>query len=320
MASRRKRIVGLDAWPEGRREALLWRFALTLDYDGVDDYVRASTHLSCLNTDWRPPQGQLTAVLGDDGRHHLFRDDVALCTEMDYSAEVHAAMGGRRRGGRDLDDDARTALGKQLVAQANQLQQHFAAEDRERHDGRIPHKRHCSWWTDGTTYRMFAPKTAPREQQPAPLKEHQVRWTAGLLGDPVDPSTVAPSRRCAFVGGRSVWPPYSGDDRLSRIRRTLIDVAGPLCHACGRTIGIVVDHDHFTGMCRGLVCWDCNIWVDICPHLHGCPWASYLNHPPALHLQLHYPHAARDRTVNRARIEYFGIDPFPPTRAWVRRS
>jgi hypothetical protein len=58
-------VGGLEEWPEQRREALLWRFALTLDYEGVDDYVRTGTHLSCLNAGWQPPEGQTTAVLGE---------------------------------------------------------------------------------------------------------------------------------------------------------------------------------------------------------------------------------------------------------------
>ncbi|MET9263744.1 endonuclease domain-containing protein [Amycolatopsis sp. NPDC004079] len=314
-----KAPTGLDAWPERRRETLLWRLALTLDYDGVDDYVRACDGASCLNPDWRPPSGQLTAVLCDDGRHHLFRDDTALCTEMDYSDEVVAAVRERRGTGRDRDDAGRDERAARLLAETNALQHRFAAQDRERHGGRIPHERICDWWTDGTVYRMFAPKTASDEQQRQPRDRMRVSWTVGLLGDPIDPCAVPPARRCTFVGGRSVWPPYLGTDRLGRIRRQLIDHAGSLCHACGRTIGAVVDHDPFTGLCRGLVCWDCNAWVDTCPHLKDCPWAVYLNSPPALPLRLRHPHAARDRENHRARIEYLGIDPLAPVRPWTRR-
>ncbi|UUV32332.1 endonuclease VII domain-containing protein [Amycolatopsis roodepoortensis] len=297
----------------------MWRFALTLDYDGVDDYVRANADTPCLNPDWRPPGGHLTAVLGDDGRHHLFRDQVALCTGVFYMSEVAAAMRDRRGMSRGLDATTQTALGARLVAEAEELRRQFATEEYVRHDGRIPHDRICSWWTDGTSYRMFAPKTAPPEHQRRPLTDEQVTWSVGLVGGPVDPSTVPPSRRCTFVGGRSVWPAYLGTDRLSRIRQQLTDHAGPLCHACGRTTGMVVDHDHFTGMCRGLVCWDCNAWLDTCPHLKGCPWAEYLNAPPALGLQLRHPQAAKDHQHDRARIDYLGFDPIAPARSWTRR-
>jgi hypothetical protein len=33
----------LDDLPPHRRDALLWRYALELDYDGVDDLVRAAS-------------------------------------------------------------------------------------------------------------------------------------------------------------------------------------------------------------------------------------------------------------------------------------
>ncbi|WP_158633231.1 endonuclease domain-containing protein [Amycolatopsis sp. WAC 04182] len=112
---------------------------------------------------------------------------------------------------------------------------------------------------------------------------------------------------------------YCSDDRLSWIRRRLIDRGGPLCHACQRTIGVVADHDHFTGLCRGLLCWSCNLEIDVCPHLDGCPRAVYLNNPPALELRLRHPNAAKDRQHDHARIEYLGIDPVTPVRAWVRK-
>ncbi|PWV71410.1 Recombination endonuclease VII [Prauserella marina] len=296
----------------------MWRLALTLDYDGVDDYVRARASLSCMNEDWQPPEGQMTAVLGDDGRYHLVRDEVVLCTEVSYSEQTYAALGPIPRAERALDNAAREARGKELGARITQLEQRFAAQDRERHGGRVPHERRCSWWTDGTTYRSSAPKTVSPKQRFAPL-EQQVWWAVRLLNDPVDPSTVPPSRRCVFGGGRSVWPPYlSGESRMGRIRQQLVDLAGPLCHACGRTIGVVVDHDHFTGLVRGLLCWACNTSIDECPHLDGCPRADYLNDPPAGHLRVRYPLAHRDREHNRARIEYLGIDPFPPTRPYHR--
>lgn len=316
---RRRRVRGIEEWPEQRREALLWRLALRLDYDGVDDYVRSSTSLSCLNEDWQPPEGQMTAVLGDDGRYHLFRDDVVLCTEVSYSKQAYAALGPSPRADSALDDEAREARGKELVARLTQLEERFAAEDRDRRGGRIPHERRCSWWTDGTVYRMFAPKTATDEQRRAPHQSHVVGWTVQLQGERVDPSTVPPLRRCTFVGGRSHWPPHlSGNSRMGRIRQQMVDLAGSLCHACGRTIGVVVDHDHFTGLVRGLLCSTCNAWIDICPHLHGCPRAAYLNNPPAQHLRLRHPLAHHDRERHRVRIDYLGIDPLPPTRPYHR--
>jgi hypothetical protein len=168
---------------------------------------------------------------------------------------------------------------------------------------------------------MFAPKTATDEQRHAPRESRIVDWTVQLLDERVDPSTVPPLRRCTFVGGRSHWPPYlSGDSRMGRIRQQLIDLAGPLCHACGLGIGVIVDHDHFTGLIRGLLCSNCNAWIDICPHLQDCPWTDYLNNPPAGQLRLRHPLEHGDREHHRARIEYLGIDPLPPTLPYRRRS
>jgi len=308
-------VAGLEAWPEQRRELLLWRLALSLDYDGVDDYVRAYAGEECSWRWYREHVGGLVAVLGDDGRYHLVRDEVVLCTEVSYNAQAHAALGRIPRPDHPLDDDARRARGEELIARLTELEERFAAEDRARHGGRVPHERRCSWWTDGTKYRMFAPASAPIEQQRADLELRHVEWTVQLLGEGVDPTTVAPLHRCAYVGGRSVWPPYlGGNTRWSRIRQSLIDLNGSQCHACGLRIGVIIDHDHFTGYVRGLLCSHCNAWIDQCPHLDGCPWADYLNDPPAAHLWLRHPKAHNDRKHNQARIDYLGIDPFPATR------
>jgi hypothetical protein len=51
-------------------------------------------------------------------------------------------------------------------------------------------------------------------------------------------------------------------------------------------VGVIVGHDPFTGLVRGRLCSGCNAWIDVCPHLRGCPRAAYLNDPPARHLQL----------------------------------
>src|SRR5688500_4197381 len=73
-------MVTLDDLPMHRQEALLWRYALELDYDGVDDLVRAADPRPCMSA-WvdvdEPRLGP--AELGDDGRFHLRVDGELLC-------------------------------------------------------------------------------------------------------------------------------------------------------------------------------------------------------------------------------------------------
>ncbi|MGP9684121.1 endonuclease domain-containing protein [Brachybacterium sp. AOP3-A1-3] len=69
--------------------------------------------------------------------------------------------------------------------------------------------------------------------------------------------------------------------RMVRIVDELRTVQGLSCGACHKQLSTVVDHDHATGMVRGLLCTPCNVAVDSCPHLAGCPLAEYLNAPPA---------------------------------------
>lgn len=64
---------------------------------------------------------------------------------------------------------------------------------------------------------------------------------------------------------------------------------GTRCAVCGATRAQVLDHDHLTGLVRGLLCRYCNTWVDGCLHLEGCGFATYLDDPPAAELMLLYP-------------------------------
>ncbi|WP_441311502.1 endonuclease domain-containing protein [Crossiella sp. CA198] len=245
--------------------------ASTLDYGSVNALVRTANAVEC-NWRWnRVVAGLTLAALGDDGRYHLIRDRELLCMGLGY-----------------VDSDC----------------------DRKVIPGAIfPHRRCFEWWTDGTHYRLRIPASA---SSGAALFDEVVRWPVQLANDTTDPTTVPPSQRCTYVGSRSDWPPFCASfDPLSTVRRRLVEVAGDRCHACGLRTGSVVDHDHFTGLVRGLLCTHCNAWIDTCPHLTGCPWAHYLNAPPAQELSLRHPHAGSDRSRARARIDSAGVDPYP---------
>lgn len=131
---------------------------------------------------------------------------------------------------------------------------------------------------------------------------------AELYRTTCDPTRVPPRQRCPEF---PLWPPYRGAKTIGSVRATLIDTLGLRCHCCQSGFGSFVDHDHFTGIVRGLVCADCNSQVDKCRHLSGCPFADYLNDPPAEWLGTRYPgHRPRRGSSNRTTIELLGIDPF----------
>ncbi|CAM4239519.1 endonuclease domain-containing protein [Nocardiopsis rhodophaea] len=68
---------GLDALPDHRRLVLMWRHALTYTQAELDERVREWSVHGCRTYRGRhiPPQ----AVLGDDGRHHMWHEGRMLC-------------------------------------------------------------------------------------------------------------------------------------------------------------------------------------------------------------------------------------------------
>lgn len=95
--ARRVPATGLAGWPRHRRELLLWRYALRLDYAGVDALVHAAAEQPCSWRWHRSHEADTGAVLGDDGRYHLVRGDDVLCTEVyprDQQAEGRDRHGG----------------------------------------------------------------------------------------------------------------------------------------------------------------------------------------------------------------------------------
>ncbi|MET9263691.1 endonuclease domain-containing protein [Amycolatopsis sp. NPDC004079] len=97
----------------------------------------------------------------------------------------------------------------------------------------------------------------------------------------------------------TVKPAWSSATPVGKIRSRLLEAFGPMCAICVVNEAAVVDHDHETGLCRGLLCYSCNKWVDLCPHPCRCPYADYLTDPPARLLGIRYPNRGRKPRLSR---------------------
>jgi len=173
----------------------------------------------------------------------------------------------------------------------------------------IDHESYLIWSTDGTNYRIHPPNGA----WDGVTHTVTFRWSVHLTDSEADPSAVPKSDRCPAQQSLIWWPAHHNPKtRDGRMRALLAGTFGPECHACGYAPGTGIDHDHFTGAVRGLLCRWCNNRVDGCPHLRGCPWADYLNDPPAARLELTYPRRGKPwRTpIHADRVQALGFDPF----------
>jgi hypothetical protein len=236
-------MVSLADFPEHRREALLWRYALELDYDGVEDLVVAGVNRPCHWQWWWGDLSAMAAVLGDDSHFHLRLGQKVLCA---------------LRPGRDDPDGA-------------------VLHEHPDHDRGRQHR----------------------------------RWTVRLGRRAVPAESVPYGQRCP--GDPGVWPTFHDPATAKgRLRIRLAAELGRHCHACRQGPTFAVDHDHFTGLIRGMLCRNCNSQVDHCPHLTGCPFADYLNNPPAARLQLTFTDkkANRPSPGDKLRIDRLGFNPF----------
>lgn len=135
-----------------------------------------------------------------------------------------------------------------------------------------------------------------------------------LTATTVPASLVPPAQRCSTTPARKRWPAHHNrDTSLGRQHAQLAVELGTMCRACHTRPASAIDHDHLTGLVRGLLCRHCNTNIDECLHLSGCPWADYLNNPPAAPLRLRYCQAGRrQRNLSeddRKRIESLGFNP-----------
>lgn len=100
----------------------------------------------------------------------------------------------------------------------------------------------------------------------------------------------------------------AGSQPLADVRRELVEWLGADCTICRVNEGSAVDHDNRTGLVRGFLCRDCNLFLERCLHVDGCPFADYLNDPPAAPLGLVYPkrRERRHRSENEALMRVAG--------------
>ncbi|QKV98320.1 hypothetical protein HUT19_42145 (plasmid) [Streptomyces sp. NA02950] len=175
------------------------------------------------------------------------------------------------------------------------------------------HRQRCTWVETGDGPRKW---TGGRDDGEIIWGSADTAWTVRPTGPGTDPGTIVRRDRC--VAGHymtlHLWPPPPARTAsIRRLRAALVDTIGSDCHLCGHYPGAAVDHDHETGLVRGLLCAMCNRALEECPHAGGCPKADYQLAPPAAGLGLIYPASEEWRpkeSTRQRKIEELGFDPF----------
>jgi Recombination endonuclease VII len=272
-------VAAIDDFPLHRQRAILWRFIL--DYSNLPEYaVRDEAAI--------------------DAMIH------AVGTKVCPMAVYRSPGDGTPRAERGSDGRFHLIVGDRMLCSAGVR------------SGAYRHNQSLCWWTDQQRYSVQAPASAwqvgPDELPKLVVgtsTRREVRWSATLIGEVTDPATVHPTHRCPAYSS-SYWPGHINKGPLGRIRAQLVAAFGPSCHACHRRPGSFVDHDHLTGYVRGHLCNFCNTHIDNCLHPDGCPFAEYLNNPPAAHWRLYCPskRSRKDDTdATKAKIGILGYDP-----------
>lgn len=162
------------------------------------------------------------------------------------------------------------------------------------------HRVRYQYWSDGTRFQHRPPQSDRAAQHRLWTKTQEVDWSVTLTDTTAQPADIPPAQRCSNRESRQWWPSFHNPaDQRGRIARRLTQTLGNRCGACRYAPAMVIDHDHDTGMIRGLLCRNCNLRVDSCVHVSGCPFADYLNDPPAAALSLPYPDRKRAKQPHR---------------------